>query len=74
MVGSVIIPIRWYPKVGSYQFQGVELMADFHIFRIPYEISAGPRIIWLKQSELPIVEAAFSINIYGNKIGRGRMP
>ena len=75
MVGSVDntnpLGILKWDHINS---KGVELMADFHIFRIPYEISAGPRVIWLKQSELPIVEAAFSINIYGEKIGRGRMP
>jgi hypothetical protein len=75
MLGSVDIthpsdPITW----DHIHSKGVELMADFHIFRIPYEISAGPRAIWLKQSKLPIVEAAFSIDIYGNQIGKGRMP
>ena len=51
--------------------KGLELMADFHLFRIPYMISAGAQAIWLKQSKLPVLEAAFTIDIYGNQIGRG---
>ncbi len=54
--------------------KGLEIMADFHLFRIPYEISAGVQAIWLKQSKLPVLEAAFSVDIYGTQIGRGMRP
>jgi len=50
--------------------KGFELMADIHLFRIPYEIGAGVRGIWKQESSVPMFEAAFNIDIYGNQIGK----
>jgi len=52
---------------------GFELMADFHIFRIPYMISAGVQTAWKKISETPTFELLFNIDLFGMTIGRNQM-
>ena len=45
------------------------LLADFHVLRIPYMISAGVQAAWSKDLKSPVLEAIFSIDIYGMSIG-----
>jgi hypothetical protein len=52
---------------------GFELMADFHVLRIPYMISAGIQSAWKNASEPPSVEFLFNINIFGMIFGKRRM-
>jgi hypothetical protein len=54
----------------SFNSFGAELIADFHILRIPYMVSAGVRAAWKKGMASPGLEAIFSIDIYGMIIGR----
>jgi hypothetical protein len=56
----------------SFSSFGVELIADFHILRIPYMVSAGAQAAWVKGTTTPKVEAIFSIDIYGMIIGRSK--
>jgi hypothetical protein len=51
---------------------GSELLADFYLFRIPYEISAGVRAGKKLPDNNFFVESVFSINIYGTTLGRKR--
>jgi hypothetical protein len=52
---------------------GVELMADFHILRIPYMISGGFQTVWKKINESPSFELLLNIDLYGMTIGRSPM-
>lgn len=52
---------------------GFELMADFHVFRIPYIISGGVQSAWKTIGEKPSFELIFNIDLYGMTIGRGHM-
>ena len=54
----------------SFSSFGAELIADFHILRIPYMISAGAQAALIKGTRSPVFEAIFSIDIYGMIIGR----
>ncbi len=54
----------------SFSSYGGELIADFHVLRIPYMVSAGIQAAWSKDLESPVLEAIFSIDIYGMNIGR----
>jgi hypothetical protein len=49
---------------------GFELIADFHIFRIPYMISGGVQTAWKGINEKPSVELMFSIDLFGMTIGK----
>jgi len=55
-----------YTSVGS------ELMADFQILRIPFEMGAGVRAGYLPEKNRYFVKGAFSVNIYGTVLGRDR--
>ena len=52
---------------------GFELMADFHVLRIPYMISAGVQSAWKNANEPPSVEFLFNINIFGMIFGKRQM-
>jgi hypothetical protein len=49
---------------------GVELMTDFHVFRIPYAISGGVQTIWKSPKEKPTFELLFNIDLFGMSLGR----
>lgn len=54
----------------SFSSYGGEILADFHLLRIPYMISAGVQAAWSKDLQSPVIETIFSIDIYGMNIGR----
>nr|MCU0408842.1 hypothetical protein [Bacteroidales bacterium] len=51
---------------------GLELMGDFYVLRLPFEVSAGVRSAWTAMSSSPVVSMLFTIDIYGMNIGRDR--
>jgi hypothetical protein len=57
----------------SFKSFGLELMADFHILRIPYMISGGVQTAWMNLNEKPSFKLLFNIDLYGFTIGRRRM-
>jgi hypothetical protein len=57
----------------SFKSFGIELLADFHILRIPYMISAGVQSAWRSVNEPPAFEFLFNINLFGLNIGRRQM-
>jgi hypothetical protein len=52
---------------------GFELLADFHVLRIPFMISGGVQSAWMKLSEKPSLELLFNIDLFGMTIGRNPM-
>jgi len=56
----------------SYSSQGLEILADYHVLRIPYQISTGFRATWKEADEKPVIELLFNIDIYGMNIGTKR--
>jgi len=53
----------------SFSSFGVELLADFHLFRIPYMISAGIQSAWKDKNEKPVIEILFNIDLFGTTLG-----
>jgi len=51
---------------------GVQLMADFYLFRIPFMISSGMEASWRAFGETPYLKMLFGIDIFGMNIGRGK--
>jgi hypothetical protein len=48
---------------------GLQMLADFHVLRIPYVISSGFQASWKNMNEKPVLELLFNIDIYGMSIG-----
>jgi hypothetical protein len=57
----------------SFRSFGIDMMADFHLLRIPYMISAGVQTAWKDPGEKPSFELLFNIDLYGMTIGRRLM-
>ena len=51
---------------------GSELLADFYLFRFPFEMSAGVRAGYIPGENRYFVNGTFSVNIYGTVLGRER--
>jgi len=49
---------------------GGELLADFHILRIPFDITGGGRVGYIPGQGRTFFEAVFNVNIYGFSLGR----
>ena len=49
---------------------GFELLADFHIFRLPFMISGGVQTAWKNFSETPAFEFLFNIDLFGMTLGK----
>jgi hypothetical protein len=59
---------------GSTDFSsfGVELLADFYLLRLPFEISAGASGGYIPSENKPFIKGVISANIYGTILGRKR--
>jgi hypothetical protein len=51
---------------------GAELLADFYLLRLPFELSAGASGGYIPAEKRPFIRAVFSANIYGTVLGRKR--
>ena len=56
----------------SFSSMGAELLADFFLLRIPFEISAGASAGYTPDEDRFFVRGVFSVNIYGTVLGRKR--
>jgi hypothetical protein len=59
-------------KAATFSSSGAELLADFYLLRIPYEISSGVRYGYKIESGASFTEFVFSVNIYGSTLGLKR--
>jgi hypothetical protein len=57
----------------TFSSRGFELMADFHIFRIPYAISGGVQSSWITGSNTPVLRMLLNIDLFGMAIGKKSM-
>jgi hypothetical protein len=49
---------------------GFELLGDFYILRLPFQVSGGIQTSWTDLSSRPVVKAIFTIDLFGMSIGR----
>lgn len=54
----------------SYHSSGIEMVADFHLFRIPFMISGGIRAAWKSFGQQPVLEGIFNIDLFGMTLGK----
>jgi hypothetical protein len=52
---------------------GLQLLADFHLLRIPFMISGGIQSAWKNTHQAPVVEVLFNINLYGLTLGKRKI-
>jgi hypothetical protein len=53
----------------SFKSFGFELLADFHVLRIPFLISGGVQSAWKNINESPTIELLFNIDLFGFNFG-----
>lgn len=51
---------------------GAELLADFHLLRIPFMISGGVQSAWKDPGSAPVINILFNIDLYGFSLGKRR--
>ncbi len=54
----------------TFRSYGLELLADFHLFRIPFMISGGVQAAWTQDNNKPVLAAIFNMDLYGFSIGK----
>lgn len=64
-----ISPVYSTSETEFFRSYGIELMADFHILRIPYMISGGVQTVWKDINEPPIFGLLFNIDLFGMNLG-----
>lgn len=65
-----MIQTEYHDYTESFRSYGAQLLADFHIFRIPFEISGGVQAAWRPGRETPVINAVFNMDLYGFSLGR----
>ncbi len=68
-----LVPLYDNAEKESFKSFGVQLLADFHILRIPFMISGGVQSAWKSINESPSVELLFNIDLFGMTVGRRKM-
>jgi len=66
--GQVVTEIL--PSTENFDSFGAQLLADFHLFRIPYRISSGVQAAWKGIGTAPVIGMIFNMDINGTTIGR----
>jgi hypothetical protein len=64
---------RFHDYKETFRSFGSELLADFHVLRLPFLISAGVEAAWQDFGKAPAIRALFKIDVYGFKLGRQRI-
>jgi hypothetical protein len=67
-----LIPLYTDPKKESLRSFGIELLADFHVLRIPFMISGGLQSAWKNFNESPTLGLLFNIDLFGMTLGKRR--
>jgi len=57
----------------SFSSYGVQLLADFHLFRIPFMISGGVQSAWKSFNQSPTLEMLFNIDLFGLTVGKSKL-
>ncbi len=68
--GTSLVPFYNTSEQASFKSFGGQLLADFHILRIPFMISAGIQSSWKKLYSVPSIEFLFNIDLFGFTFGR----
>jgi hypothetical protein len=64
---------EYHDYTETFKSFGFELLSDFYLLRIPFMISGGIQAAWKNFNESPSFGILFNIDIFGMKIGSGRL-
>ncbi len=67
---GVMIQNAYHNFSETFRSYGLELLADFHLFRIPFMISGGIQAAWTQDNNKPVLAAIFNMDLYGFSIGK----
>lgn len=65
-----MVQTAFHEYTETFRSYGAELLADFHLFRIPFEISGGVQAAWRPGEDSPVLNAIFSMDLYGFSLGK----
>jgi hypothetical protein len=57
----------------TFRSYGFELLADFHVFRLPFMISGGIQTAWTGMHKSPVYQILFNIELFGMAINREKL-
>ncbi len=66
-------PVVFHDYSETFSSSGFELMADFHLFRIPYMISCGVQSAWTRGESIPVFKFLINIDLFGFAVSGARM-
>jgi len=69
-VGRRMITMENHEYRETFESFGLQLMADFYLFRIPFMISSGVEASWRAIGETPYLKMLFGVDIFGMNIGK----
>ncbi|MFZ2340988.1 MAG: hypothetical protein WAW07_14860 [Bacteroidales bacterium] len=70
--GRRVLTMENHDYSETFRSFGVQLMADFYLFRIPFMISSGVEASWRAIGETPYLKMLFGIDIFGMNIGKNK--
>ena len=68
-----LVPLYESAEKESLRSFGIELLADFHVLRIPFMISGGVQSAWKNINESPAIQLLFNIDLFGMTFGKRHM-
>jgi len=68
-----LVPLYKSSEPESFKSFGIELMADFHVLRIPFMISGGIQSAWKNINQTPSIQFLFNIDLFGMTLGKRKM-
>ena len=63
-------PMDYHNYNETFESFGIELLADFHLLRIPFMISGGLQSAWKDFGSAPVINVLFNIDLYGFNLGK----
>ncbi|MGE5420800.1 MAG: TolB family protein [Chloroflexota bacterium] len=65
-----LVQSAYHDYTETFRSYGIELLADFHVLRIPFMISGGVQAAWRPGDDVPVINAVFNMDLYGFSLGR----
>jgi len=67
-----LAPLYDNSETESFKSFGIQMLADFHVLRIPFMISGGVQAAWKDFNKSPSLQLLFNIDLFGMTLGRNR--
>ena len=68
-----LAPLYDDSETESFKSFGIQILADFHVLRIPFMISGGVQAAWKDLKTTPSLQLLFNIDLFGMTFGKRQM-